>query len=439
VWLQRGTPLTWLALLCFLHGTAVTADPAWSVSVKSSLQAQESPTASLQAQESPTASLQAQESPTAATYAQRDAIAKDVPQSRRVSHGKGTARLRYLASPTNVNTTTPNRTFRFNFNDSTSQTEALWGLYPQIEPLHPCQERLIITHHKSGTVLNRKVGEELQGFLQANGCQSIRSPWRVIDRGGMRFWRKGYDYAYSFFSELTGPLAHFQRNVFEMIVSGYLYHKSGAEMWTTARLKSRLDIKEAYRWVESKTNNREGWNVQYLLGVAAVWSKSVDGTYLLPFDERNGESYKQYLNRVPVEVGLLAEFTAASVYSLPHMMSYSYIADREKHARNFCLSDFEGSYDSCASRWRHVMTHLRYPDAQLSELTSIAATTCPKPSQGPPEHSVLQRVHGGPTPSSLVVLLQDMDAKYLNGTIQKLQDYIGCKLSPAYESKGEGR
>ena len=195
-----------------------------------------------------------------------------------------------------------------------------------------CLERIILSHHKTGTVLSRKVKKILQ---------DIAPPIKTMGNG-LGKTIIPYDAA----------IIHLMRNPFSMILSAYFYHKTTMENWVHCRSNS---IRYSYcPYVYDKYNTvQQAWSyvVSDLKGKIAIVREDGE-TETLHYPDFVGHSYQTYLNAISPQHGVLLELIRANQYDLPSMVSDFDTVQRRAavrgparargESRNMCLGNLFG-------------------------------------------------------------------------------------------------
>ena len=256
----------------------------------------------------------------------------------------------------------------------------------------------LVAHHKTGTIISRDAHRVIAHDRPlAALCEGAASPPLLlkIDRPAVDFARDG-----AVFDRATRRVhrvpcfAHFVRNPFQKVVSGYLYHRAGAEHWTEWAL-DRLSSKPgtgAQRRGAAPALGGASWDTQLFESARAVlWptadaARPLEPRLSLPA-ARPGESYRVYLARVDETEGLLAELlraqgemgsmeavhgrvvaSATAVGSAPLCESVS-----------VCLGDVawpRGGDAAAAAGWARVLGGARVPAAHAMRLAGALASAC---------------------------------------------------------------
>ena len=117
----------------------------------------------------------------------------------------------------------------------------------------------LITHHKAGCVMSHIAAAAV------NKERAINKSVMTVDCSERGEWQHSDPAPVCFL--------HVERNPFEMIVSGYLYHMSGAEAWTR---RSTMDARNVTAtWVG---RSHKEWHSLYAFTTLAVRDASVKAT-----------------------------------------------------------------------------------------------------------------------------------------------------------------
>ncbi len=234
-------------------------------------------------------------------------------------------------------------------------------------------------NHKTGTVLMRHI------------------------RRAIELCTKSDLYAYD--QHFAGPVEPdhkyvlFVRNPYQMIVSGYLYHKAGSESWTKTAIP--------------KHPTPEGTHL--------LWNHELT----MP---KQGEMYWQYLNRVPIVTGLMAEMIRCEYLEFPHAWINARLRD-EPNVLSVCLDDmvlasdrfhkqlddilqFSGVYGSCNATL-HVNLDGEGPDVPHRHATS---------------HDSDQRAW-------LMYNARRLDEIYFEGRVAELEEVVQCEDWTSYSDE----
>lgn len=214
---------------------------------------------------------------------------------------------------------------------------------------------------------------------------------------------------------------HVTRNPFEMIVSGYLYHKARAEDWLLMPFAKMGETAD-------QTINV----VQDLESMAHVFnsSQTVDWLPRAHLDE----TYAEYLERLDVATGLSAEYLWASHSSLAStLFTNSFIAETHNCSINVCYNEF---FSDCHAAWRKVLRAWAIPEPTYSRLLTGAKDSCPVKSAAAKEHgsehqAASSSVDHEPV-NAMVLRLRNLDKLRFNGALAKLEAQLQCPVSGKY-------
>lgn len=219
-------------------------------------------------------------------------------------------------------------------------------------------------------------------------------------------------------AHLLTCVAQIRRDPFEIVVSGYIYHKARSERWTRLPLKRTEEEAERQRIIKenrvlakleqqwprlqpleleplrvrerfwNKTRKEYNrilkapyglWACQFINSTVALSAASSPGGALhgvLPtpnFDE--GESYSAYLNRLPTSLGLLAEFLTSAVHTLPKVDAlYRRISNMEVNQRELASESGDDDADEVGTDtgWRPCISS----STCLSEFENSSPGAC---------------------------------------------------------------
>jgi hypothetical protein len=258
-------------------------------------------------------------------------------------------------------------------------------------------------------------------------------------------------------------ILHVMRNPFEMLVSGYLYHKAGAEEWTSSRFgtamansqppkprfyKGRMSmwtdddvnspdyVKDARDFAEHKPLSKVYgyWGHLFLHGMAKVMNASSAPplNQIMPEASAN-ESYSQYLQRAGIDAGLIANAIWANITSLGSMKFVHDYAESQQCSLSICLHDF---YKDCEATWRRIVTTWEIPERYHGLLVAGANESCPLVSEETKKHSSAEwskkEKITHPPLHALIARLRELDKSLFNGTIAQLEASQSCPVSEHY-------
>ena len=249
-----------------------------------------------------------------------------------------------------------------------------------------CAPRIMQVHHKSGTQM---VGAAVAAINYVIRHRLNSSCLVHVDEN-------------CFFADCPLPpdarVVHIVRNTYDMVVSGYLYHRGGGEGWDAAWLGRSMVVPEAPRTtldapsqatmcvelVQGSSNVIQRgvcWNLDH--GAKEVFSQGVADVVDAARDERFGddlpppldahESYTDFLQRVPPRAGLLSEVIASRA-SRSTMIGLHTRYRTSVGTFNFGFEDFQtASIEDCTARWRDVVAAFDYPLNVREDMATRAA------------------------------------------------------------------
>lgn len=295
-------------------------------------------------------------------------------------------------------------------------------------------EYVLIPHHKSGTVMSRRAADFISSLPAPLGLSV-----------------KAADMTMGFATDASMVqtarplcLAQMGRNPFEMIVSGFLYHRSSAEVngFKTAPFHQVIaaDHESCEHWNEKgemslycKGSKRLYGDWIYYHSIARVFRSSLAGplSERLP-DANPSESYPDYLKRIDWDAGLLAEFVFATNHSLEPMQFTFDFAASHPCGINVCFGEF---YDNCGAAWQRLLQSWRVPEGQQhNAILGAAQMSCPQVDKEAGEHSSIAPRDDlrHPPLEQMVQRLRELDRLVLHGKIAALEQHVGCPLSENY-------
>lgn len=293
----------------------------------------------------------------------------------------------------------------------------------------------VLTHHKSGTAMARLAAKFVRNSSNSFGLiqKDCNAP-----TGDKCLW-----------SEQQMSL-HIARNPFQVVASGYAYHKRPARLvkcvrgdcdacddaWLDAPWRSAQAFNAFYdtRVREqglSKVCGDSGpghsWLVPLRDSVRLV--ENYTGTWMLPGYTAVNESYRSYLQRLPLDDGLLAEALFALGSSLGgmrwlsarHALEASWEPSGETAGTpkiiRFCLEAFEG-LPQCHSSWARAMRAAGAP----SDAIGLAAAKACQRGTHPHGHSASTATEKG----HYVTRLRRLDHSALQGQLHELESVVQC-------------
>eukprot|EP00747_Dinoflagellata_sp_TGD_P218323 gnl/TRDRNA2_/TRDRNA2_90600_c0_seq1.p1 gnl/TRDRNA2_/TRDRNA2_90600_c0~~gnl/TRDRNA2_/TRDRNA2_90600_c0_seq1.p1 ORF type:complete len:373 (+),score=7.34 gnl/TRDRNA2_/TRDRNA2_90600_c0_seq1:33-1151(+) len=324
------------------------------------------------------------------------------------------------------------------------------------------REYHIIAFRKTGTVLCIDAENILSGLLDnvAGLASDFKPPLVVCSYNTMA-------YAIESSMMLTpkpSSFVYLARNPFEMVVSGYLYAIGGGDG------EDRLPFEQGQFHVEnfcnackpSFTNSRMGifcngsdfqgpetpisWSHKYavcqlLSGMVSAFKASLLDTWSGPHAHAH-ETRSEYLNRVPLDAGLISEFLFFSHSVFPPMrFTKDFLKSGRKanthtqaHTTYICFHEF---YENCTDVWQRVMRAWQVPKRLYSHMVHAAEYACPHKSSSVLGHSTsseLMKSKNITLPKyEILSRLRELDRIFLNGTIAALEDYLDCPVSRSYK------
>jgi hypothetical protein len=255
-----------------------------------------------------------------------------------------------------------------------------------VASLHPCRGRIqrvvFGVNHKTGTELCNRLMKAIRATPCASGQIHV-----FLDH---HFGRK---------PSKTGKILLMNRNPFHLIVSGYLYHRRGSEEWTRAEIP--------------------------------FYRKDIQGHHLLPMradmvgipSPQKGESYMQYLQRLPTEEGIAAEVIRCQHREFEHMRRN---ADTRQTAQSgnvlgFCLGDFMRTQEEFLRHMDSIFRFLGLDMDCAQELHAIMDTEGPT---GFHPHGTRNETQDR---TALVDLARQADMRYFNGLVAQLEQQVRCE------------
>lgn len=233
--------------------------------------------------------------------------------------------------------------------------------------------------------------------------------------------------------DLSRCYGQFVRNPFEMVVSGYLYDMASAEPFT---LKKFGTVKDRCMDLIPGTDEWDYKHCREMSSVFQVFSGSRSGPLsALLLDAKLDESFSEYLRRVDVNTGLLAEYIFAQSNTLNVMRDSNSFLDSFPHcSMRLCFNDF---YDDCNHTWQRLFQTWAFPEPQKSAMLLAAAKSCPETDSNAHDHDSSELVSqlniSHPPESEMVRRLRKLDLLHLNGALHALEEHLGCPVSGRYK------
>jgi len=181
------------------------------------------------------------------------------------------------------------------------------------------------------------------------------------------------------------------RNPFQMIVSGYLYHRKGPEPWTVSSIPKHTDVQ----------------------GHHLLWT---DENVVPP---RPHESYSEYLRRLPPIEGILAEMVRCEYREFTNARVVAEARDAP-NVLMICLDDMMWSEAVFHQYLEHIFTRLELPSDCADTLHVQLEVEGP---EVPHPHGT----HQAPDDRDMLLHLARMlDVTHFNETVALLEREIGC-------------
>jgi len=272
----------------------------------------------------------------------------------------------------------------------------------------------LIRHRKGGTQMCGLAAANMQGALAAQSGL----PVPLVDV------RDGW-YASRYDSPEPVCYAHVARNPFEMVVSGYLFNMAESELaWKEAKLGSPF--------TNTSTQVR---------ALAELFNSSRSGPLSAWLPEANAsETYAEYLKRVDLDTGLLAEFIVAFNSSLAPMRLAEDFTQSQHCSINVCLGDF---FENCGATWHRVLQAWQIPERPYDAMLGAATKSCPGvakerhnelASEAHSSARQMENMHLRHAPEHVMVnRLKELDRLRLNGRLAALEDHVKCPVSGKYK------
>ena len=280
--------------------------------------------------------------------------------------------------------------------------------------------RVFVVHHKAGTIFMERSSELLNRELQRL-CRhhAMAKPIEVLDCGEQECHSTAIAGACSL---------HLERNPFEVVVSGYLYHRSNAEPEWEEEPMDALPT--------ALKNGSTKWAWKYH---RALQRSIVGGSHdTLPRPTAH-EGFAHFLQRLDETKGLQAEARFATAVTIEEMVALHQRAmslaplPKLTCSAVACFSEFEGDVAACVSTWSRRLQALQFPAVVAEKLARVAGSQCPGShtgSQAAAAHSATGSVR---TPlHTLVARLAAYDLAQEGGKLASADRSLGCPLSGKY-------
>lgn len=228
---------------------------------------------------------------------------------------------------------------------------------------------------------------------------------------------------------------HFCRNPFEMVVSGYMYHRANSESWLLRSFDNATStLAETY---PGGCQAGESFKCLALRGIDQVFHNSMSGSLsaLLPNAKAN-DTFPTYLNYIDLDAGLIAEYIWASNFSLASMDFTSGFMMDTSCKLNVCFHDF---YENCRATWEHIFQawQLPVPEPHYSAALDEVTRSCPDVTLAAQLHSsrsmmkskkILEEV----PEHQMIARLRELDRRHLHGKLAAMETHLGCPVSRRY-------
>jgi hypothetical protein len=152
------------------------------------------------------------------------------------------------------------------------------------------------------------------------------------------------------------------------------------------------------------------------------------------------ETFPEYLQRVDVDAGLIAQVIWASDDSLAPMdyiSSYKEAWSREVNEpiSELCFADM---YTECFQVWRRSLMHtLNLPHPHLELFAASASKSCPNRQETAEAHSsTSQQSEAGiehPPLDEMVVRLRELDRAHFSAMLSEMEKRLHCGLGAKYD------
>jgi len=318
-----------------------------------------------------------------------------------------------------------------NWRASLSSSCTNWSSAVEDEPWQN-REYYLVAHHKTGTVMTKHAAQFMMDALHQAGSTVPHIESTALTMGLA---------LNSSMMQTPAPacFAQVSRNPFEIVVSGYVYHKSSPkeELW----LPTPFGEAVKHDGCEPSFVNCRMTPFCKYSSDPYYWHRrwhsmaQVSRSNLLP-DPRINETYAEYLRRVPLDTGLIAEFVWALDSSLRPMLFTQGFTESKPCSTNMCFGDF---YEDCNAAWQRVLGAWEIPEPHYSEMLQGATRSCPATDPGEESHSsVAQSSQSGIEQEPLykmVERLKELDRRILNSTIAAMARQVNCRLTERYTER----
>jgi hypothetical protein len=235
-------------------------------------------------------------------------------------------------------------------------------------------------------------------------------------------------------AEIATPKAscwlHVIRNPFEMIVSAYVYHAAGSEEWANTPF-GRYPNKS---YLASMRHHLKE-------GLIQMRDNAISGPLDWLPDPTANESYAQWLRRVDLDDGLLAEAIGVTNKSLSSLEFTNGFLTTESQSCNvkMCFINF---YEHCNASWHQVLNAWQIPENRSHRMHTAATSSCPGVSPIAAKHSSDNKGNGAdfkhPPEHEMVQRLRELDRLHLGGRIAEVEKRFNCPVFGKYAGPTSG-
>jgi hypothetical protein len=152
------------------------------------------------------------------------------------------------------------------------------------------------------------------------------------------------------------------------------------------------------------------------------------------------ETFPEYLQRVDVDAGLIAQVIWASDDSLAPMDYISSYKEAwsEKVGEPISGLCFADMYTECPQVWRQSLMHtLNPPHPHLELFAASASRSCPNFHDTAESHSSTnqqsERGFEHPPPDEMVVRLRELDRAHFSAMLSEMEKRLHCGLGAKYD------
>lgn len=258
-----------------------------------------------------------------------------------------------------------------------------------------------LVHHKTGTFLAASVFRRLCGLKYRPDGDAEQGSLSNCPRFTLRYNGR--------FASTGVHTVHFMRNPFDMVISGYFYHREAAkpERWTLLPLHKPTAhrILRAVRQALFHIQTHPG------LGVLSA---------------AKNESFRDYLQRVPMRDGLYLSMLAAQKSDIQDMV--------QTHVRksptymSTCMRDFTSSQESFLATWAAVANFTGFGGDSGVPWDFISRAISPHGPGAPMRPAKAAHVNTGATGMKEMAreLVVHLDQEVNHGTLASAEMFIGC-------------